>query len=120
MAVFHDDNVNIHQAQIVKECLGGVWRIIFTHGSAPLSPVLEIIESLWGVLEETLQSAGLLHWKYKKTWPKTDAPLDGNKCCDASRGASIFGQELALTKLESSRVRTVAKHITSTALMTQS
>jgi len=39
--------------------LGG--RIIFTHKLASLSPDLKFIESLWDVLEETLQSVGLVH-----------------------------------------------------------
>jgi len=43
----------------------GAWRIIFTHELAPLSPDLKFIESLWDVLEETLQSDGLLHCQYK-------------------------------------------------------
>jgi len=60
MAIFQHDNVKIHQAQIVKEWFWA-WRIISTHESAPLSPDLKFIESLWDVLEETFQSAGLLH-----------------------------------------------------------
>jgi len=65
----------------VKEWLGGAWGIIFTYELGPLSPDLQIIESLWDVLEETLQSAGL--WiLYTRYWPKIDAPPDGNKCCD--------------------------------------
>jgi len=39
-----------------------VWREheeSFTHELASLSPGLKFIESLWDVLEETLQSAGL-------------------------------------------------------------
>jgi len=38
MAIFQDDNVKTHQAQIVKEWLGG-------------SPDLTLIECLWDVLE---------------------------------------------------------------------
>jgi len=64
MTIFQHDNVKIHQAQIVKEWFWA-WRIISTHESAPLSPDLKFIESLWDVLEETFQSAGLLHCQYK-------------------------------------------------------
>jgi len=54
MAIFQDDNDKIHQAQIVKEWLGGSMVIIFTHELAPLSQDLKFIESLWDVLELTL------------------------------------------------------------------
>jgi len=40
-------------------------RITFTNELAPLSLELKLIESLWDVLEETLQSAQLLHCQYK-------------------------------------------------------
>jgi len=30
MAIFRDDNIKFHPSQIVKEWLGGAWRIIFT------------------------------------------------------------------------------------------
>jgi len=88
MAIFQDDNVKIHQAQIVKEWLWGAWRIIFTHESTPLSPDLKFIASLWDVLEETLQSAGLSQINVMMLFP--------------SRGSSIFGQYLLLTMQESS------------------
>jgi len=42
-----------------------------SHELAPLNPDLKFTESLWDVLEETLQSAGLLHCQYKiltKNW----------------------------------------------------
>jgi len=44
---------------------GGALRIIFTHELEPLSPDLKFTESIWDVLEETLQSAWLLHCQYK-------------------------------------------------------
>jgi len=49
-----------------------------------LAPELKLIESLWDVLEETLQRAGLLRCQYE---------ILTNKC---------FGQDLVLTMQESS------------------
>jgi len=87
MAIFQDDNVKIHKAQIVKEWLWGAWRIILTH-ELVTCPDLKFIASLWDVLEETLQSAGLSQINVMMLFP--------------SRGSSIFGQYLLLTMQESS------------------
>jgi len=54
MVILQDDNVQIHQAQIVKVWLGGSMKnhfLIFTHELAPLSPDLKFMVSLWDVLE---------------------------------------------------------------------
>jgi len=66
-AIFLNDNFKIHQAQIVKELFGREHEesFFFIHKLAPLSPDLNFIKSLWDVLEETLQSAHLLHCQYK-------------------------------------------------------
>jgi len=57
-----DEHVKIHQAQTVKE-----WFITtVSHTCIGMeSAVLKLIGRLWDVLEETLQSAGLLCCQYK-------------------------------------------------------
>jgi len=61
MAIFQDDKAEIHPAQIVKEFVVREHES-FSHMNWP---DFKFIESLWDVLEETLQSTGLLHWQYK-------------------------------------------------------
>jgi len=63
--VTHHDHIPGSQCQDAS-CLEG--------SLAALSPALKSIESIWDVLEETL-SARLLQ---TRSWPKNDAPFDGN------------------------------------------
>jgi len=48
MFIFQDDNIQIHQTQIVKKS--------FVH----MNPEFKISENVWDVVKETLQSSGLL------------------------------------------------------------
>jgi len=63
------------QAQIEKKMVGRNMKNHFHTCIGP--PDLKFIESLWDVLEETLQSAGLLHCQYK-ILTKHVCTFDGN------------------------------------------
>ena len=85
--IFQDDNAKIHRALVVKEwsmrtheCQGA--EESFSHMNwPPQGPDFNPIESLWDVLENT---EGMVHSPVinTKSWPKINATLDGNKCCD--------------------------------------
>jgi len=60
-----------------KNCWEGAWRIIFTRELA-LTLTSVFFGMCWRRLYRVLTSCIV----NTRSWPKNDAPLDGNKCCD--------------------------------------
>jgi len=61
MAIFQDESQDSSCSKSERMVGRSMTNHFHTWILAPLSPDLKFIESLWDVLEETLQSAGLLH-----------------------------------------------------------
>jgi len=67
--------MRLHQAHTVKEWLGRSTKdhFVYWHVLAPLSPDLKLTESLWVVLDETLQGMDFVN---TRSSPKMYAPID--------------------------------------------
>jgi len=66
MAILQDDNVTIHQAQIVKTMVGSEHEESFSHMK------LKVYGMCWRRLYRVMDSYNT------RSSPKMDAPLDGN------------------------------------------
>jgi len=69
MAIYQDDNVKIHQAQIVKEWLGSFSLMNRLHWVQTLN-AFKVFGMCWRILYRAIINT--------RSWPKMDAPFDGN------------------------------------------